>query len=634
MGVMGIVLGAAGRKAKVRRAALAALVLVVAIVVQARATAEQTRIHVRGGARVEAHAARASGKLVLSGALVDDAARALGGEKLTLSVAPKSDLSHPVSLATGGIATACEGARGATAQPTLERADTVALKTDEGGRFCVRLALARDRFVARLAFAGAPNIDGAQTEVHVDLSLKPLTIRFDPSPRVLALEGPPAALDVVATIDDEGSTTPGADLPLTLANESGAALASATTNSSGRARFTVAPELLGPPGRGELRVAFAGTSDTGSATHVVPVERHAKVDLVVAAARDGKLAPGSPEDGITIDVVAASRAGAAAPPGGSVEARVGDVVVGAAPLESGKARVVVTFATPNASELTLQLRYAPDAPWFEPENELAVVLPIRGPSPLRHVPVVIAGFAVLAWLFLGRARAPQRAERAAPSRRPAVRGEATVHVVPAEAGVRGWTGRVVDAHEGTPIARARVAIERAGFEAIDLLASTTSDENGELMLEPVDEREGDWLVAEAPMHAPLRQPLPASGDITIALVLRKRALLDRLVAWARRRGRPFDARPEPTPGHVRRAAGADFAVARWADAVERAAFGGGAVDARAEADVERLMPATAIPVPEVHDTVEDTHPPVPDPDAPADASANDALDRRERGRPH
>jgi hypothetical protein len=84
--------------------------------------------------------------------------------------------------------------------------------------------------------------------------------------------------------------------------------------------------------------------------------------------------------------------------------------------------------------------------------------------------------------------------------------------------------------------------------------------------------------------------LPEAGELDVALVLRKRALLDRLVAWARRRGLPFDARPEPTPGHVRRAAAGEFTVARWADAVERAAFGGQVVDAHAEKEVERLAP--------------------------------------------
>jgi hypothetical protein len=85
--------------------------------------------------------------------------------------------------------------------------------------------------------------------------------------------------------------------------------------------------------------------------------------------------------------------------------------------------------------------------------------------------------------------------------------------------------------------------------------------------------------------------LPHSGELDVALLLRRRALLDRLVAWARSRGKPFDARPEPTPGHVRRAAGKELPVAQWADAVERAAYGGTPVDADAEGKVDRLAPA-------------------------------------------
>ena len=84
--------------------------------------------------------------------------------------------------------------------------------------------------------------------------------------------------------------------------------------------------------------------------------------------------------------------------------------------------------------------------------------------------------------------------------------------------------------------------------------------------------------------------MPAPGELDVALVLRKRALLDRLVAWARSRGKPFDGRAEPTPGHVRRAAAAELSVARWADAVERAAYGEGLVDEQAQQEVDRLAP--------------------------------------------
>jgi hypothetical protein len=472
----------------------------------------------------------------------------------------------------------------------------------------VRASLPRERLLARLSFAGEGSVDATETTTALDLSTKPLTIRFDPVPSVVSLDGAPASFDVVATIEDEGATTPGAGLALSLTNESGAALASATTNGSGRAWFSVAAASLGPPGRGELRVAFAGSADIGAGEKVAPIDRHTKVDLAVPAASAGKLTAGSPEDGIAIDVTATARASGAAVPGGSVTARVGDVLVGAAPIDAGKSRVVVTFAAPGTSELALRLHFASDAPWFEASDDLVVMLPVRGPSPLRHVPIVVAGLAVLAWLVLGRARAPRRTEKSPASLRPPPRGEPAMHVVRAPPGASGWRGVVVDAHEGRPIAGVRVAIEHATFETMQTVASATTDERGEFEIAGVASSLGDVLCAEGPLHAPLRQPIPPAGEVAIALVLRKRALLDRLVAWARRRGRPFDAVPEPTPGHVRRAAGGDFAVARWADAVERAAFGGGDVDARVEADVQRLLPDASPPAD--HDTVEEPPPPM------------------------
>jgi hypothetical protein len=125
-----------------------------------------------------------------------------------------------------------------------------------------------------------------------------------------------------------------------------------------------------------------------------------------------------------------------------------------------------------------------------------------------------------------------------------------------------------------------------------VLASVGADERGNFALPGIDGIVGgEQMAVEAPLHARLVQPLPPPGELSIALVLRRRALLARLVTWARRRGRPFDVKPEPTPGHVRRAAADDFQTARWADAVERAVFGGGDVDARMENEIERMAPA-------------------------------------------
>ena len=149
--------------------------------------------------------------------------------------------------------------------------------------------------------------------------------------------------------------------------------------------------------------------------------------------------------------------------------------------------------------------------------------------------------------------------------------------------------------QSLPLRTVRLGIERRGFDGVAVLAQTTSGEDGAFALAPFETRPGDELVAEGPLHAPLRCPLPPSGELHVRLVLRKRALLDRLVTWARARGAPYDPGFEPTPGHVRAAAGSELGVARWADAVEQAAYGGAAVDGGAQAEVDRLAPARGVP---------------------------------------
>jgi hypothetical protein len=134
--------------------------------------------------------------------------------------------------------------------------------------------------------------------------------------------------------------------------------------------------------------------------------------------------------------------------------------------------------------------------------------------------------------------------------------------------------------------------------APEVLASVFADEDGAFDFELSAQGKNlvaAELVVEAPLHADLRQKLPGGGVLEIALVSRRRRLLDRLVQWARRRGPPYDARPEPTPGQVRRAAqgrrgDASDRVGRWADAIEQAAYDRGEVDARVEADVMSLDP--------------------------------------------
>jgi hypothetical protein len=591
-------------------AALSTLVALAALPTDAHA---DDRIHLRGSSRIDAHTARAAGHLLLSGVVVDDVGRPLPGARVAMTLTKAGDAvgGEPVRLASASPAACSDGAT----PPTTEGVDVVVLPGDEAGRFCVRLSLPTDRYLAHLEARPQGLVDGTKIDVPIDLSVAPLTLRFDPEPTTLSLDDATVNLEVVASTEDDGVTVAAAGLALSLTREGGEAVAGASTNASGRARFSVEARKLGPPGRGELHVTYPGGPDASAASRGVSVQRETWVDLSAPDAVDGRLPAGSPEDGISMRVVATARCaqlGCAGAPSGTVEARAGEAIVGVAPLVSAgggggangaaEAHLVATFPMPLPSPSgeieaqPLQFRYIPDAPWFRPRGELTLAQPVRTPSPMRKVPLALAGLAALAWLVLtrwpARAPAPTPARRSLPPR-PA---EAGVELLEVGDAARGWSGQLRDAHEGTAIVEARVAIERRGFERMETVAQVWSDAEGRFHLPPPTATvPGDEIVAEGSLHATLRRPLPAPGTLDIALVLRKRALLERLVGWARRKGMPFDARPEPTPGHVRRAAGAEFVVARWADAVERAAYGGQAVDAGAEAEIQRLAPAEPDP---------------------------------------
>jgi hypothetical protein len=553
------------------------------------------RVRLHGSARIDAHWTRATtdGRLTLAGTVVDDAGRPVAGARLAVSLV---HAVGPVPLALS--AASPEPCVGGDARPTLERIDVMTVPADDAGRFCVRVLLAeRDRYLVHLESRATGWVDAAVFDLSVDLSLAPVTLRFDPERAVLSLDeaegGRAPLLEVAASTDDAGVSIAAVGYSLTLTNEAGTLLATATTNASGRARFAVEPARLGPPGRGELRVSFAGTAEAGASSHSMQVERTTRVSLATPDAVMGRLPAGSPEDGVTVRVAAVARcaaSGCRASPTGTVEAWIGEAIVGAAPLENGEARVVATFAMPATSEVPVRLRFVPDAPWYPAAGEILVNLPVREPNPWRKATLAFATLAAIAWIVVSRLPLGGRGSRARDRPSLPQRAEAGVALVRPGSAAGGWTGTVRDAHDAFPIAGARVAIERRGFESIATLAEASSDERGQFTLPPVDASPGDELVVDAPLHAMLRRPQPAAGELQVALVLRKRALLDRLVAWAQRRGKPFDARPEPTPGHVRRAAGAHLPVARWADALERAAFGGAPVDAHVEREVDRLAP--------------------------------------------
>lgn len=557
----------------------------------------------RGTAKIVSHASRDQGELILTGSLVDDAGQPLPGESVLVHVRRESDPRDAKVIEGLRAARSCD--RSTDRPPTAygirvvgpPDAPDISAVTDEGGRFCFRARLVPDRFAAHLSWKGSNLVDGADADLAFDLSRQALVLRFDPTPRIVSLDTPKIPFEAAALVEDDGTTTVKQGLALVLANEKDEELGKGVTDSSGRARFSADAAKMGPPGRGSLKVSFAGDAQTAFGVHVAEIERRVKVTVRAPAAEKGALEAQVPEDGIPLLVDVASALGPVTE--GGVEARIGDAVVGAAPVERGIARLTLTFAA-QGTEALVKLRYVPSAPWYEPLGEPVIHVPIRGPGLWSKAPILLTGFAVLAFFLIGRVASKSTKPEPEPAKvEPEVRtGKARVDVVrPAARGEVGWRGHVVDAHEGHPVRNGRVWVERGAFDGRSVLASVGTDAEGAFVLPHIEGLVGsEQMSVEAPLHARLVQPLPPAGQLSIALVLRRRALLGRMVTWARRRGRPFDLKPEPTPGHVRRAAADDFQTARWADAIERAVFGQGDVDARTEGEIDRLAPQEPKPM--------------------------------------
>lgn len=568
--------------------------------------AAEVRLHVHGTTNVEAHAARASGRVAISGTVTDDAGRPRVGERVTLRVSRGGAGGAFVGLSAAR-PQACGGRPGRSTgappePPSLVDAEKIGMRADSQGRFCAEVALDPDLYEVYVAAPAADDVEGAAVDFPLDVrstATALVDLAFDPPRPVLLLDEASTEIDVVASVEEDGVTRGAEGLRIVVANETGQTVGEATTRASGHALVVADPARLGKIGPGKLRASFAGSATASPAACSIAVDRRAHVDLSIAGAEASgsalRLAPGSPADGVSLEVKAAARCAPACSgaPTGAVEARVGDTVVGAATLDEGKATLLVTFDPPGDAEAMLRLRYLPDAPSLLAGDELVAHLPVRGADPFKRIALSLAGVAIALWLALDRGRPWRMLARrgTAAGRKESQEPVARVEVLGDVPSGRGWAGTVVDAHDEVVVAGARIAIERRGFERVQAVAEARSGADGRFALAAVDLVPGDEIVVEGNLHAQLRDAAPRSGDLRIALVMRRRALLDRLVGWARKRGKPFDARPDPTPGHVRRAAGSDSPIGRWADAVEKAAFGGDVVDGPAQATVDALQPA-------------------------------------------
>jgi hypothetical protein len=593
-------------------------------VLPVRAEAEPPRIELRGALSVELAASSRAGKLVVSVQVRDDAGEPVGDATVHLGFRSGGPDAAPVALSSSA-PEPCSADSPAGARPAIVNAKDAAqesgaqaarLRTDALGRACVQLSLPRAHYRIEALASAPPRLDDARATLETDLVRTPVRLQFERAGRVLSLDEPGVPLRVIARGEDgaaadiaavgDAGKADFAHLELALDDEEQRLLGTASTDETGRASFALDPLVWSTPGPGRLRVRFAGDARLAAAEATMPIERRARVSLSVSGeAGLVTLAPADPEQGVTVTFSASTRMGAA--PSGSVELRTGDRVVAAAPVRDGSANLTFVLPAPATTSVALTARFVPDVPWYTAGPDLRLVLPIAPPSPWRSVPLLLAAIVVVALLVFARrpARLPAPIRKAA--KRPEPAGvRAGIEVVSTSPRATGLSGRVFDAHDGHALSAVQVRIVRPSFDGERPIAATRTNASGEFVLgagftsgeaEHVDRlQEGDVLVIEAPFHSAIRREAPRAAELRVGLVARKRALLDRLVGWARSRGRPFDRAGEPTPGDIRRAAaegGVPPEASRWAEAVERAAFGGDAIDAQREAEVDRLMPSPA-----------------------------------------
>lgn len=455
----------------------------------------------------------------------------------------------------------------------------VSTRTDQDGKVCVQVSGAAPAGSVELRFAGSPVFLPAAALIPLEPS---------PSKAGLAFESPSLELDLDLDslrleLSLSGATAAEPDVRVEVSLLDGGRTlplqATEWSRSGGRLSFSIEPRSLGLPGPARLVARRRGA----------PEQRAEAVALRVATVSLHAELLGDEPDLARVLVSAVSRAGAV--PNGWVEARnTGGLTLGSAPFSASAARL--ELSPPADGEVFLH--YRSDDPWWRPGEPLRLTLgspPANESGPKRWPWLVL--LAPIGYICLRSLQRPAL-RRAAPPVRPKPRS--VIPAVPAPAlSHQGWAGSIVDAHDGRPIPGAHVEALLPSFRGADAgRLAVVADELGHFELPALRDPlpEGARLRVWAPLHSDVERPLPPQGRVSIVLTSRRRAVLRRLVRWARALGAPWVRGGEPTPGEV-----ADTAMrrgeprtARWAEDVQAAVFGEAPVDEATEAALRAAEP--------------------------------------------
>ncbi|HEY3667259.1 MAG TPA: carboxypeptidase-like regulatory domain-containing protein [Polyangiaceae bacterium] len=522
------------------------------------AAAAQTQLRVTGSLTIDASASLQHGACEVAARLLDDAGHAVPDAPIQLK------LLSPVEPAP--TAREC-GAHGS--ELSLNALGVYLPRTNDSGALCVHFEGAPEHPEFELSFNDPSGLYTAATKhVVADSATRSVQMAFTPAQTVLALERD-TQIVVVATRPEPalaaGEAVEKLGITLSAARDGAPSqrLGFVSVEIGSNAELRIPSRAFGAPGPLELSAEFAGSRTTRASRTVAHVTSTALAVLSLAE----PIAESHPESGVRVRVRVSSVAGAV--PSGSVEARSGTTTLGSARVTDGSAELYVQLEEAAAKARPLELRYVADTPWWLPAAALSVEIPILPPSPWRRIAWIAAVAALGTWLLVGWQR-PRRIER--PSSTGNIREvvRAAVDIVELGNARGGWRGRVVDAHEGTPIADAIVLVRLPAFDASGVQRTARTDQAGAFSLDG-NAGPGAALEVRAPFHTPLAAPMPPPGTLVLSLMSRRRTLLARFVDWVTREG-GWERRGEATPGEV--ATRTDRTeVATWARAVDEAAFG-------------------------------------------------------------
>lgn len=461
--------------------------------------------------------------------------------------------------------------------PRGEAGAELLLTTDKTGRVCIAVTGMASGSV-ELSFQDARGyLERTSRLVRLPESVATFfEVGFDPPVTTLALDQPVQELGLVARARGGASPPAAAELVLSMvADGSEQELGRAALDGLGEVhRLSVVSSSFGHPGPARLVGRLRTHEGDELAQANSAVMRSATVALSIESGHEVSVEPGA-----TLQIRAASVLGPAA--SGVVEARSRGLSVAAARVKNGVATLSLPSAPAALLGSTLSLEFIGEgAGWLSgPPLELRVLAATPGYA--RYVFWIAAAALAALAVVLSWRRPPRLRPLAVPA---APRVRASVEVLEKFGADGGYQGYVRDAHEGTGISPAVLSFIGPGPNRPVLLQVRTATD-GAFRVQTAVFPSGSLVEVTSPFHATLTAPLPVPGVLELSLISRRRALVERLVRWAERQGKPW-IRPnaEPTPAEVAAVASneAEPGVERWARGLEQLAFGPNPPDAASE----------------------------------------------------